>query len=55
MVLKKKKINTGRSFDGCREELIGIPIPLKYLPCNKINNRAGIIDGIGVKWLYICD
>jgi hypothetical protein len=52
LVLKKE--NIGRYFDGCREELTGVTIPLKYLPCNK-NNRVGTINGIGVKWLYICD
>jgi hypothetical protein len=25
----------GRYFEGCREELMGVTIPLKYLPCNK--------------------
>jgi hypothetical protein len=34
LVLKKE--NIGRSFDG-REELTGVTIPLKYLPCNKKN------------------
>jgi hypothetical protein len=32
LVLKKEKRG---SFDGCREELMGVTIPLKYLPCNK--------------------
>jgi len=33
LVLKKKDI--GGYFEGCREELMGVTIPLKYLPCNK--------------------
>jgi hypothetical protein len=37
---------------GFGEELTGVTIPLKYLPCNKYN-RVGTIDGIGVKWLYL--
>jgi hypothetical protein len=41
-------MNIGRSFEGCREELTGITIPLKYLPCYK-KNWVGTIDGIGVK------
>ena len=28
-------IKKGRLFDGCREELTGVTIPLKYLPYNK--------------------
>jgi hypothetical protein len=37
LVLKKEKRGY---FEGCREELTGITIPLKYLPYNK-NNRVG--------------
>jgi hypothetical protein len=29
-------MNIGGYFEGCREELTGITIPLKYLPCNKV-------------------
>jgi len=28
-------MNIGGYFDGCREELTGVTIPLKYLPCYK--------------------
>jgi hypothetical protein len=36
LVLKKKnQRNKRRLFDGCREELTGITIPLKYLSCRK--------------------
>jgi hypothetical protein len=30
LLVKRKEI-----FYGCREELTGVTIPLKYLPCNK--------------------
>ena len=39
---------------GSREELMGVTIPLKYLPCYK-KYQGGTMNGIGVKWLYICD
>ena len=32
---EKKRKDVGGYFDGCREELMGITIPLKYLPCDK--------------------
>jgi len=32
---KRNNKNIGGYFEGCREELTGITIPLKYLPCNK--------------------
>jgi hypothetical protein len=45
LVLKKKepKRNKRRYFDGCREELTGITIPLKYLSCRK-KKSGGIND-----------
>jgi hypothetical protein len=49
----EKRKDIGRYFEGCREELTGVTIPLKYLPCKIKNNRVGTIDGIGVKWLYL--
>jgi hypothetical protein len=50
---KRNKKLSGDILKGSREELMGVTIPLKYLPCNKKNNRAGIMNGIGVKWLYL--
>ncbi|MGA3282825.1 MAG: hypothetical protein ABSD50_17850 [Smithella sp.] len=32
---KDKQYNIGGYFEGCREELTGITIPLKYLPCKR--------------------
>jgi hypothetical protein len=33
---KKDLKKVGRYFDGCREELTGVIIPLKYLPCQGV-------------------
>jgi hypothetical protein len=42
LVLKKKnQRNKRRLFDGCREELTGIIIPLKYLPCKEKKKLGG--------------
>jgi len=45
LALKKKTLSKteGEYFDGCREELTGITIPLKYLPCGNRQDFVALL------------